>query len=161
MDFSFRRATESDRTYLERIYFLAEAHGDESSELFSDYPTYAAGYIGDWDPERDGGVIVYDALGVPAGAIWLRFWEDTSAVGWANLGPDIPEFAIAIEARAQGKGLSRTLIEQACELARDKGARQLALSVDADNPKARHVYEKFGFRDVADAPHPGTMVIDL
>ena len=45
MDFSFRRATESDRTYLERIYFLAEAHGDESSELFSDYPTYAAGYI--------------------------------------------------------------------------------------------------------------------
>ena len=54
-----------------------------------------------------------------------------------------------------------TLIEQACELARDKGARQLALSVDADNPKARHVYEKFGFRDVADAPHPGTMVIDL
>ena len=81
MGFRFRRATESDRTYLERIYFLAEAHGDESSELFSDYPTYAAGYIGDWDPERDGGVIVYDALGVPAGAIWLRFWEDTSAVG--------------------------------------------------------------------------------
>ena len=34
--FTFRRATESDRTYLQRLNYLADVFGDESAELGED-----------------------------------------------------------------------------------------------------------------------------
>lgn len=151
MDFSVRPAAISDRTYLERLFFLTDVYGDETKALSEFHLRDLPGYVDDWDPERDGGFIAYGPGRVPAGGVWLRYWEGPDAAGWANLGPDIPELAIAVEKRFAGHGLSRTLIDATLNLARSQGAPAVALSVASDNPRARHVYEKYGFVDV-----PGT-----
>lgn len=158
MQFTFRRATESDRTYLQRLNFLADALGDEAAEIGPDERDGVTGYIDDWDPERDGGVIAFDEWRTPAGGVWLRYWA-TPAEGHANLGPDVPELAIAVENRFFGNRLGAQLLQAAADLAREQGAPKLALWVDPANPRARHRYESFGFRDVEGVDN--AMVLDL
>lgn len=143
-EFTFRRATESDRTYLQRLNFLADVFGDESAELGEDARAGVAPYVDDWSPERDGGVIAFDEHRTPAGGVWLRYWE-TAADGHAFIGPDVPEIAIAVENRFAGNQLAVRLLHEAADLAREQGAPQLALWVDPDNDRARHRYESFGF----------------
>ena len=157
-EFTFRRATEADRTYLQRLNFLADAFGDEHAELEPDVVPGVEKYVDDWDPERDGGVIALDEFRTPAGGVWLRYWSNPDD-GWANLGPNVPEIAIAVENRFAGQRLGVQLLEQVTELAREQGATRIALWVDAKNPRARHRYEEFGFTD-----HPtieGAMVYAL
>lgn len=144
--FAFRRADESDRTYLQRLNYLADVFGDETAEVGPNQVADAARYVGDWDPERDGGVIAIDEWRVPAGGVWLRYWSDP-ADGHANLDPETPEIAIAVENRFAGQRLGAQLLEQVVELAREQGAKRVALYVAPDNPRARHRYEEFGFVD--------------
>lgn len=157
-EFTFRRATESDRTYLQRLNYLADVFGDETAELQLDVIPGVETYVDDWDPQRDGGIIAFDEFRTPAGGVWLRYWSNPSH-GWANLGPEVPEIAIAVENRFAGQRLGTDLLAHACDLAREHGATRIALWVDADNPRARHRYEAFGF---VDYPHAdGVMVLDL
>lgn len=144
--FTFRPATESDRTYLQRLNFLTDVFGDERAESPSDAVSGVVQYIDGWDPRRDGGVIAFDSFRTPAGGVWLRYWSDP-AQGFANLGPDIPELAIAVENRYAGQRLGEQLLEHAVSLAREQGAERVALWVASDNARARHRYEAFGFRD--------------
>ncbi|MEH0146516.1 GNAT family N-acetyltransferase [Corynebacterium sp. Q4381] len=157
-EFTFRHATESDRTYLQRLNFLADVFGDETAEIGPEEREGIAGYVDDWDPERDGGIIAFDEWRTPAGGVWLRYWAQPDD-GHANFGADIPEIAIAVEQRFAGNRLAAQLLEEAAALAREKGSPKLALWVDPDNARARHRYEKFGFKDVDG--HPDTMVFDL
>lgn len=148
MDFSIRPASVSDRTYIARLFFLTDVFGDETKPVSEFHTRDLPGYVDDWDPERDGGFMAFDQFSVPAGGIWLRYWSGPDAAGWANLGPDIPELAVAVESRYAGRGLSRRLLDDAVALARSQGAPAISLSVDKDNPRARHVYEKYGFEVV-------------
>lgn len=157
-EFTFRPATESDRTYLQRLNFLTEVFGDESAEPGRDVRAGVVRYIDDWDPERDGGVIAFDEGRTPAGGAWLRYWRSRND-GHANLDPDTPEVAIAVENRFAGHRLGAALLEEVCNLARSQGARRVALWVDPDNPRARHRYEQFGFTDVAGMDN--VMVVEL
>lgn len=156
--FTFERATESDRTYLRRLNFLADVYGDETKEVGPDQLADVARYVDAWDPERDGGVIAFDEYRTPAGGTWLRYWE-TPTDGYANIAPNVPELAIAVENRFAGNRLAARLLEAVAELAREQGAPQLALWVDPNNPRARHRYEVFGFRDYPDAEN--VMVLDI
>ncbi len=153
--FTLRRATESDRTYLQRLNFLADAFGEEDAVIGEAELDGVAGYVDDWDPERDGGIIAFDQWRTPAGGVWLRFWP-SPADGHANLGPDIPELAIAVENRFAGHRLGMDLLTAAVELAQSKEAPAVALWVDPDNTRARHRYEAFGFVDCPGVP--GAMV---
>lgn len=156
--FTFRRATESDRTYLQRLNFLADVFGDETAEIGQGERDGVEGYVDDWDPDRDGGVIAFDEWRTPAGGVWLRYWAKPEE-GHANFGSDIPEIAIAVEGRFAGNRLAAQLLEEAAALAREKGSPKLALWVDPENPRARHRYEDFGFVEVDG--HPNTMVFQL
>ena len=151
MEFHFRRAQEADRTYLQRLNYLTEVFGDEAAPM---HPHQREGivagvdeYVYGWDPDTDGGIIATDDFHTPAGGLWFRYWSTPDA-GHANLGPDIPELAIAIEGRYAGQRLGALLLEQAVLLGEEQGAERLALWVDPDNPRARHRYEQFGFDDV-------------
>ena len=156
--FTFRSATESDRTYLQRLNFLADVYGDETTESHPDVVPGVAQYVDAWNPLRDGGVIAFDSFRTPAGGVWLRYWDDP-AHGHANLGPEVPELAIAVENRYAGHQLGQQLLDRAVELARTQGAQRVALSVAATNPRARHRYETFGF---VDSPGiEGAMVFEL
>lgn len=157
MEFHLRPATESDRTYLQRLNFLADVFGDEDGELKPDAVDGIETYVDAWNPQRDGGVIAFDSYRTPAGGVWLRYWA-TPDEGNANLGPDVPELAIAVENRFAGHALGTTLLDAACQLARSQGAQRIALWVDPDNARARHRYEKFGFTD---AGPDNAMAMDL
>lgn len=148
-EFTFRRATESDRTYLQRLNYLTDVFGDESAELDHDAREGVAPYIDDWSPERDGGIIAFDEHRTPAGGVWLRYWASPE-VGHAHVAPNIPEIAIAVENRFAGNQLAVKLLHEVAELAREQGAPKIALWVDPDNDRARHRYESFGFVAVED-----------
>lgn len=148
MEFTFHRATESDRTYLRRLNFLADIYGDESKEVRPEQLPDVERYVDEWNPQRDGGVIAFDQFHMPAGGVWLRYWTSPDQ-GYANLSPGTPEIAIAIENRYAGHRLGEALLREVVDLAREQGATQVALFVAEDNPRARHRYEAFGFSDVA------------
>ena len=148
MEFTLRPARESDRTYIQRLNYLTEVFGDESATLSESSLRGVNEYVDQWDPLRDGGVIAFDPYRTPAGGVWLRHWASPEQ-GFANLCPDVPELAIAVENRFAGHALGTTLLRAACDLARSQGARHLALFVDPDNPRARHRYETFGFDNTA------------
>ncbi|OEY13444.1 GNAT family N-acetyltransferase [Corynebacterium sp. BCW_4722] len=156
--FTLREATESDRTYLRRLNYLTEVFGDEEGTIGEKERDGSDIYVGEWDPERESGVIAFDQFRTPAGGVWLRYWA-TPEEGNANLGPDIPELAIAVENRYAGHQLAVQLLDAAADLARRQGAPKLALWVDPGNPRARHRYETFGFTDVEG--HDNVMALDL
>ncbi|OIR44521.1 GNAT family N-acetyltransferase [Corynebacterium sp. NML120713] len=155
--FTLRQATESDRMYLQRLNFLADVFGDETAPVGHEERLGVTDYVDHWDPERDGGIIACDEFRTPAGGVWLRYW-DTPDAGHANLGPDVPELAIAVERRFAGHRLGAKLLRAVIELAAQQGAPRVALWVDPDNERARHRYEQFGFTAVADVAN--VMVFD-
>ena len=146
-EFELREATESDRTYLRRLNYLADVFGDEEGDVGHSERDDAETYVGQWDPERESGIVAFDQFDVPAGGVWLRYWQSPDD-GHANLAPNIPEIAIAVENRYAGNRLAVRLLQAAVELAKRQGAPKVALWVDPDNDRARHRYEKFGFTNV-------------
>lgn len=157
-EFHLREATESDRTYLRRLNYLTDVFGDEGANVGDSEREGAETYVGQWDPERESGIVAFDQFDVPAGGVWLRYWQSPDD-GHANLSPDIPEIAIAVENRYAGHRLAVKLLQAAVDLATRQGAPKVALWVDPDNERARHRYESFGFKDVAG--HNNVMAVDV
>lgn len=146
-EFSFRRATESDRTYLQRLNYLTDVFGDETAELEPGAHEGVAAYIDDWSPERDGGIVAFDEHRTPAGGVWMRYWRSPED-GHAFISHDVPEIAIAVENRFAGNQLAVRLLTEIADLAREQGASHIALWVDPANDRARHRYETYGFVSV-------------
>lgn len=83
---------------------------------------------------------------------------DGTAVGFAKLGkpslpvetpPDTLElWQIYVLEAWQGSGIGPALFDWAAELARDRGARQLQLTVYVDNHRAKAFYQRRGFDEV-------------
>jgi GNAT superfamily N-acetyltransferase len=53
---------------------------------------------------------------------------------------------LAIRRACAGQGISTALLEWAVDRARTLGKRYLRLDCDADRPRLRAFYERFGFR---------------
>ena len=65
----------------------------------------------------------------------------------------------AVVKQAQGQGTGRALMEAMHERARRDGIRQIALSVNADNP-AKKLYASLGYVDLApDDPHERMLLV--
>ena len=83
---------------------------------------------------------------------------DGTAVGFAKLGkpslpvetpPDTLElWQIYVLEAWQGSGIGPALFDWAAELARDRGARHLQLTVYVDNHRAKAFYQRRGFDEV-------------
>lgn len=54
-------------------------------------------------------------------------------------------FSIVVDPEAQGNGIGRMLLNQAREIAREKGAERISLEADASNQKLINWYKKEGF----------------
>lgn len=173
-----RLAQEEDRTYLLRLLYLTSVFGDESQVLPGSHIPDVERYVDDWSPLVDGGVIAMSDFHVPAGGAWLRYYTGDNK-GAAYMGPQtpgadphdeslwatefdpesIPELCIAVERRYAGQGLGEILLNNVVDLAREQDAPAIALWVDADNPRARKLYEKAGFTDIAiPNAEPGAMI---
>lgn len=144
-DFQLRNATESDRTYIARLNFLADVFGDESKPMEQESLDYYPYYVESWKPEH-GAIIAWDRIN-PAGGVWLR-WGTAESHGYGHVEEGIPELAIAVEQRYKGQGVGTQLLNAATELAREMGAPGISLSVAYDNPRAARLYRHVGFVDV-------------
>lgn len=148
--FELRIATEADRTYLQRLNFLADVLGDENAPLDpEEYIPWREFYVDSWQPE-DGGFIAIDDLGIPAGGVWLRWGRDGEGItaGLGHVADGIPELALAVERRYRGQGLGTLLLNAAIEQARAMRAPGISLSVDVHNPRAHALYRRVGFTDL-------------
>lgn len=92
---------------------------------------------------------IVDAEGGKVGELWLGLSDKAGLV--EAFGYD---FWVLPELR--DRGIGRRAMELGAEEARRLGAARLALNVFADNERARHLYESFGFR-----PTSMNMALDL
>lgn len=75
--------------------------------------------------------------------------------------PGLPEptmslVGIGVSPKAQGGGFGRQLVNAFESRARDLGAQSMRLSVYPDNPAARRLYEKCGWKPYREPKVPGT-----
>jgi ribosomal protein S18 acetylase RimI-like enzyme len=79
---------------------------------------------------------------------------DGAVVGWTKIAPPTPLPSNAHVAQLQGlavdgsvrrRGVGRALIDAACALARERGARRITLRVLGTNPGAQRLYTAAGF----------------
>lgn len=92
-----------------------------------------------------GQFVIAEADGQPAGAVRFQL-EDTQF--WPDLLNADSAFVHRLVVRRlfKGQGVSTALLDWAASRARTLGKRFLRLDCDADRPKVRAVYERYGFQ---------------
>lgn len=109
------------------------------------------------EPGRgDYGLVSVDQ-GEPTGVVWVAHFA-ADAPGYGFVRPDVPELSVCVLPGYRGAGLGAALVSAAVAEARDRSLTGLSLSVEPGNP-ARRLYERLGFRPVAGARHPGTLLL--
>ena len=85
--------------------------------------------------------------GVPVGHLNLK-WEGsgTQVSQYLSGTPELNAIGVWPPSM-RSKGIGRQLIAQAEAMAKEKGFKQVALAVALDNPRAKELYEKNGYKD--------------
>ena len=60
---------------------------------------------------------------------------------------------VATHPNYRGRGIASTVVQACIDLAAQRGAKQVALQVAANNPPARQVYQKLGFVETGEVVH--------
>ncbi|OFT87813.1 MULTISPECIES: GNAT family N-acetyltransferase [Corynebacterium] len=140
---TFRRPTEADRSFIERMFREAETFGDADRELPEGFGEDSHNYVGLWTEDQGGIIIQKDGRDI--GAAWLRRGtEEEHCSGFVSA--DVPEVALALAPGHPGGGLGTILMERAMLLAKVSGAPGISLAVDFGNDRAEHVYERIGYK---------------
>ncbi|QGU06560.1 putative acetyltransferase [Corynebacterium occultum] len=153
-EFLIRPATESDRTFLARMFYLTDVLGDETRRVSETFLKDRRNYVDFWTPDQ-GGLVAFSPAGVPAGAVWLRA-GDNNRPRYGFIDTDIPELAIAVEKRYSGRGLATRLIREILDASHQAGAPAVSLAVDEGNERARDLYLMLGFQVYEDRAALGT-----
>ena len=112
-----------------------------------------------WGRDGDLGFELLNEEGEVIGAIWSRRFTDKEP-GYGFVDADVPELGIAIKKGMRGSGLGQKLIDHFLDALRERGDRQVSLSVHGDNHAAQW-YQRMGFRTVAFDGKTMKMVLDL
>lgn len=145
MTLSTRHATIADAPLLERLF--RESFTDTFGHLYA--PEDLAAFLADCT------VPVWESrLADPAAEVLIASEGDEPA-GFVRVGPGSvpkqrPEGSLELcqlylLPPFKGRGLARPLLEWAIGRARERGARHLYLTVFTDNPRARRLYQRYGF----------------
>ena len=146
---------------IEDIAFVLSGTADvgETTKIFSEFfrrsenrLSYEQTLVMEENGEVIGIAIVYD--GADADALNLPV-EQAASKKSGNpdykipIEPEVSEFyldAVGILPRCQGRGYGSALIEAGCDRARQLGHKRFALLVDLENPPAKRLYDRLGFR---------------
>jgi len=105
--------------------------------------------------QRRGQVVYLIAWhnGAPIGHALLKWQgaeEDQVASVLQGTCPDVEDLFVLESFRSQGVG--RQILDAAERLTRERGSRHIGLSVGVNNPRARALYERCGYRDAGLGP---------
>lgn len=111
-----------------------------------------------WESQRRGESVYLIAWqdGVPVGHLELR-WAGTARREVARLLAGVPVLSdIQVHPDWQSRGIGSRLMEEAERLAAERGYARVGLSVATDNPRARALYERRGYRDAGIGQYQST-----
>lgn len=95
------------------------------------------------DPETKGNVWVVDDSGKVGGSIAIVETDDhTAQLRWFILAPEY-----------RSKGLGKSLMERSLDYCRSKGYNKVFLWTIAHLEAARHLYQKYGFKNMEQVKH--------
>jgi ribosomal protein S18 acetylase RimI-like enzyme len=117
-----------------------------------------ARYVLNWGRPGDEGLVALDDANA-VGAAWYRLFPREEA-GFGFVDESTPELTIAVVPSRRGKGFGHELMTGLLERARRAGYDALSLSVAKDSP-AVSLYQRYGFRPVAEPDDALTMVAKL
>ncbi|QIL01765.1 GNAT family N-acetyltransferase [Sphingomonas sinipercae] len=149
MTIAYRPAQIADAAAIDRVF--RQSFCDTFGHLYG--PEDLASFLGGFTPDKWKGEIA-DA------GFAFRVAEDAGeCIGYIKLGPlslPVEPGGAAIELRQfyllhayTGQGIAAELMEWAIGVARERGAREIYLSVFTENHRARRFYERYGFDYVA------------
>ena len=99
-------------------------------------------YIRDFGKESDI-CLVAEFKGILIGAIWTRVFSETEK-GYGYVDAETPELTISVHKAFRQKGIGTKLLQFMLDRLRQKGYKQVSLSVDKLN-YALIWYQKYGF----------------
>lgn len=117
-----------------------------------------ARYVDCFGRRGDFGIVAGEG-GESVGAAWWRYFQ-AGAPGYGFVDEATPEISVAVFPTQRGRGIGTALLGALDREARDRGIKRLSLSVERDNPAAG-LYERLGFRRLANRGNALTMVIEL
>ena len=112
-------------------------------------------YVRDFGRWPDDHCLVAECDGKVVGAVWVRIMDD-----YGHIDSQTPSLAISLYPEYRGQGIGTELLRRMLGLLRDKGYRQVSLSVQKAN-YALGMYRKAGFEALADRGDELLMVCRL
>ena len=127
-------------------YFIAQDNNQYS---------YQNIFVAEENNEIFGQISMYDGAKLKAlrQPIWDKIKDDRGIDYWAQDETQAGEMYIdtfAVSSKAQGKGIGKQLLQYAIDEVVVKQKKVLGLLVDKDNPDAKRLYERMGFKVVKD-----------
>ena len=101
-------------------------------------------YVRDFGKKSDDLCLVAECDGKIVGAVWVRVMDD-----YGHIDNNTPSLAISLYKEYRSRGIGMQLLWQMLDLLREKGYRQVSLSVQKANYALR-MYQKAGFEVIAD-----------
>lgn len=133
MQFDLPRPTVIIRPLREEDNIALEWHGGHDLRRF---------YYGQWMAHEIGEavVLVADFNGFPVGQTAI-YWQGKPAH------PTIPDLqSLRVHPIFQGQGIATRLLDAGAILVKERGFSQIGLSVNPENLRAHHLYERCGYR---------------
>lgn len=101
-------------------------------------------YVRDFGQLPDDHCLVAEVDGKVVGAVWVRVMND-----YGHIDDQTPSLAISLYKDYRNRGIGTQLLRRMLELLREKGYRQVSLSVQKANYALR-MYQKAGFEQTVD-----------
>ena len=109
-------------------------------------------YVRDFGQLPDDHCLVAEVDGKVVGAVWVRVMND-----YGHIDDQTPSLAISLYKDYRNRGIGSQLLQRMLDLLREKGYRQVSLSVQKANYAFR-MYQKAGFEQVSDRGEEALMV---
>ena len=157
MELKIRTITEEDNSVLE--HFLYEAIFIPPG--FSIPPRSIINkpelqvYIKDFGTKKDDIGLIAEINNKPIGVVWTRIMND-----YDHIDNETPSLAISLLKEFRGFGIGTILMDKILCLLKEKGYKQVSLSVQKAN-KALRLYKKFGFKIIIENEDEYIMLYSL
>jgi GNAT superfamily N-acetyltransferase len=146
-----RRATPADRDFVVNLAsrlvdgFDVPAHRTKAELIEGDRRALAEWFDsrlrqGFGEAGSDEAMFIAELDGTPAGCAYL-----VTLVDYFNQRPHAHLSVLAVDKRAEGKGVGSALLDACAQWARRRGSDRLTLSALVTNARARALYERKGF----------------